>query len=109
MTTLETLPPWVALIVALLLIIGATLTLLGNLGLVRFRTFYQRLHAPTLGASWGTGAIVLSSTIVFSIMEQQLALRELAIGVMIMITVPIALLLLGRAARRRSDVPKGKE
>ncbi|MDO5606280.1 MAG: monovalent cation/H(+) antiporter subunit G [Paracoccus sp. (in: a-proteobacteria)] len=105
MSGLDALPPVVAILIAILLVIGATLTLLGNLGLVRFRNFYQRLHAPTLGASWGTGAIVLSSIIVFSVIEGQPALREGAIGVLIMATTPIALLLLGRAARRRDPTP----
>ena len=50
------LPVWAALLVAAFLILGAGLTLLGSFGLVRLRSFYDRIHAPTLGASWGTAA-----------------------------------------------------
>ena len=35
---LETIPPWAAVIIAILLIIGASLALMGNIGLIRFRS-----------------------------------------------------------------------
>ena len=38
--------------------LGATLTLIGSFGLLRLPTFYERIHAPTLGTSWGTAGIV---------------------------------------------------
>ena len=42
------LPVWAAMLVAAFLILGAGLTLLGSFGLVRLRSFYDRIHAPTL-------------------------------------------------------------
>ena len=51
-------PLWAALPVAAFLLIGAGLTLIGSLGLLRLRSFYDRIHAPTLGTSWGTAGIV---------------------------------------------------
>lgn len=101
MTHLADLHPVAAVVIALLLIIGATLTLVGNLGLLLLRDFFQRLHAPTLGASWGTGAVALASMLTFTLLRGSLAIHELAIGIFIMVTTPIGLLLLGRAARRR--------
>jgi multicomponent K+:H+ antiporter subunit G len=59
-------PLWVALLVAFFLVLGSVLTLLGAIGLVRFETFYQRVHAPTLGTTWGVGAILIASMIFFS-------------------------------------------
>ena len=35
-------------------VVAALLTLIGTLGLVRLSSFYARIHAPTLGTSWGT-------------------------------------------------------
>lgn len=51
MTHLETVPLWLALPIALFLVLGSTLTLLGTVGLVQLRSFYDRLHAPTLGTT----------------------------------------------------------
>lgn len=95
------LPLWVAIPVALLLVIGSSLVLLGALGLVRLRTFYQRLHAPSLITSWGTGSIVLAAMIFYSAIDGKPVLHEILVGVFIMITTPITMLLLGRAALQR--------
>ena len=53
MTHLDAVPVWAAIAAALLLLAGAGLTLLGTIGLVRLPGFYERIHAPTLGTSWG--------------------------------------------------------
>ncbi|WP_199258419.1 monovalent cation/H(+) antiporter subunit G [Paracoccus binzhouensis] len=101
MRHLELLPPWAALIVALFVVIGATLTVLGGIGLLRLKSFYQRLHAPTLGYSYGTLLIILASMLMFTLLEGRLVLHELMVGIFIMATTPITLLMLGRAALRR--------
>ena len=54
MSHLDAVPLWAAIPAALLLVVGAGLTLVGSIGLVRLPTFYERIHAPTLGTSWGT-------------------------------------------------------
>lgn len=102
MTHLNEIPTAAALVIAVFLVLGATLTLIGNLGLLRLGDFFQRLHAPTLGASWGTASIALASMLTFGILRNEVAVHELVIGVFIMITTPIGLLLLGRAARERN-------
>ena len=59
--------PWIAAVpVALLLLAGAGLTLAGSIGLLRLRDFYQRVHAPTIGTSYGMGCI-LAASMIFSI------------------------------------------
>ncbi|AGT08665.1 monovalent cation/H(+) antiporter subunit G [Paracoccus aminophilus] len=98
---IETLPGWAAILIAVLLIIGASLTLLGNIGLIRFRSFYERLHAPTLGASWGTASIILSSMLMFSVLNGRLIIHEIIIGIFLLVTTPVTMMLLGRAALRR--------
>jgi len=101
MIWMQNLPLWVALPAALLVVAGSTLTLLGTLGLVTLKSFYDRLHAPTLGTSWGTAAILLASMLVFGWTEGRLVLHELVIGIFVMVTTPVTLMLLGRAALYR--------
>ena len=101
MSHIESLPDWAAIVIGVFLIIGSSLALLGNIGLVRFRSFYERLHAPTLGTSWGVASIVIASMLMFSLLNARLVLHEMVIGVFMPLTTPVTLMLLGRAALRR--------
>jgi len=111
MTHASDLPSWAALLTALLVLVGAALTLAGAIGTLRFRSFYERIHAPTLGTSWGTGAIALASMLFFSALGSRLVIHELLIAVFITVTTPVTLMLLARAALYRdrtegnADVP----
>jgi multicomponent K+:H+ antiporter subunit G len=96
-------PLWLALPLSALLVIGGTLALIGALGLFRLPSFYQRMHAPSLITSWGTGAIILASMGYFSWLDGRPVLHELIIGVFVMITTPVTMLLLGRAAVQRDS------
>ncbi len=113
MTALEGLPPLLMALVAALLVLGSTLTLLGAIGLLRLRDFYDRLHAPALGTSWGTAAILLASLLSWSWAQDRVFLHELVIGLFVMVTTPVTLMILGRAALYRDraagrPVPPGK-
>lgn len=101
MNHIEMLPGWAAIFIGVFLIIGSSLALLGNIGLVRFRSFYERLHAPTLGTSWGVASIIIASMLMFSLLNTRPILHELVIGVFMLVTTPVTLMLLGRAALRR--------
>ncbi len=103
------LPIWAAFLVGLLVLIGASITLIGALGLVRLGSFYERVHAPTLGATLGTGSILVASMICFSVLQSRLVIHEVLIAVFLTITTPITLILLGRAAiyRDRSEGTPG--
>lgn len=109
MTPLETLPPWLMLIVALLLVLGSTLTLLGAFGLLHLKSFYDRIHAPTLGTSWGAAAILVASILAWSWVEGRTVVHEVAIGVLLLVTTPVTLMLVGRSAlqRRRREGDTG--
>lgn len=91
-------PLWAALVVAFFLVLGSAITLLGAIGLVRFETFYQRVHAPTLGTTWGAGAILIASMIFFSVTQSRPVLHEILISVFVIVTTPVTLMLLARAA-----------
>jgi multicomponent K+:H+ antiporter subunit G len=98
--------------VALLLLLGAGLALTGSIGLVRLRGFYERIHAPTLGTSLGTGCILLASMLFFSVLQARLVQHEALIGIFTVLTTPVTLMLLARAALYRDrregsdDVPQ---
>ena len=79
----------------------ATITLIGCLGLVRLKTFYERVHAPTLGTTLGAGCIVLASMVCFSVLETRLVLHEILIAVFVTVTTPVTLMILVRAAMLR--------
>ena len=101
MTALEAMPLWLALPVAALLVVGSTLAFLGALGLLRLTSFYERIHAPTLGTSWGAAAILLASLLGYSWLQDRMILHEIVIGLFVMITTPVTLMVLGAAALKR--------
>lgn len=96
------LPGWAALLTALFVLAGAGLTLVGSLGLLRLGTFHQRLHAPTLGTTLGTGAIVLGSMIFFSVLGTRPVVHEILIAVFITVTTPVTFVILMGATQHRS-------
>ncbi|MFC0284634.1 monovalent cation/H(+) antiporter subunit G [Camelimonas abortus] len=107
MIAIHALPAWAALLVALLTLAGAALTLTGTVGLLRLRTFYERVHAPTLGATLGLGFILLGSMLYFSVSETRPVVHEILIGVFVTVTTPVTMLMLTQAALYR-DRAEGK-
>lgn len=98
-------PAWAALVTSFLVLLGAGFTVVGAIGLLRLKTFYERVHAPTLGATCGTGGILLGSIVFFSVMQSRPVLHEVLIAVFVTVTTPVTLMLLARAAlyRDRSE------
>jgi multicomponent K+:H+ antiporter subunit G len=109
MNGVEELPGWAALFTSILLLVGAAITLIGSLGLVRLDSFYKRVHAPTLGTTLGTASIALASIVYFSAVQTGLVLHAILIVVFVIGTTPITLTILVRAAlfRDRSESSDG--
>ena len=101
------LPLWAALLTALLVLSGAIVTLIGALGLLRLGNFYDRVHAPTLGATVGTMLILLASMLCFSVLGGRFVIHEILIGLFLSVTTPVTLMLLVRAAVHR-DLVEGR-
>ena len=97
-------PDSVALLAALLVVLGAGLALLGSIGLLRLKSFYERVHAPTLGAMLGTGLISAASIVLFSALQSRPVLHEILICVFMFVSTPMAFVLLVRAALHRERV-----
>ena len=93
-----------ALLVSTLLLVGAALTFLGSLGLLRLDDFFQRLHSPTLGTTLGTGSILVASMIYFSVTGARPVLHEILLAAFLTLTTPITFVLLVRAARYRDQL-----
>ncbi len=108
MSHLDALPPWAAILVAVLVLLGALFTLIGSIGLLRLKNFYQRVHGPTLGSTLGTFFILLASITCFSVLHSRPIFNEILIGVFLTLTTPITLMLLVRATLSR-DREEGSE
>ena len=91
-----------------LIVLGAALVLGGSLGLLRLKTFYERVHPPTMGTTLGTGLILIGSMLHFSALEARPVLHEILIGALMTFTTPVTYMLLVRAALHR-DRAKGSD
>jgi len=104
----QDLPAWAALLTSFFILLGASVTLIGSFGLFRLKSFYDRVHAPTLGTTWGAGAILLASIVCFSVLQSRPVLHEVLITVFVTVTTPVTLMMLARAALYR-DRTEGNE
>lgn len=99
------LPLWAALLTAFFVLFGASVSLIGALGLLRLKSFYERMHAPTLGTTIGMASILIGSMICFSVLHSRVVIHEILIALFVTLTTPVTLMLLARAAlyRDRSE------
>jgi len=105
MTGTADIPDFVAILTAGLLVGGAAITLVGALGLLRLGTFFERVHAPTLGTTLGTACVATASLVYSSALATRPILHELLIVAFVTATTPVSLIILVRAAlfRERSE------
>jgi multicomponent K+:H+ antiporter subunit G len=98
MSGIEDLPGWAALIISLLLILGASIVLIGALGLLRLQTFYQRMHGPAITITLGAGCLLIASMVFFTVAQSRLVIHELIIAGFLLMTAPVVSMLIIRAA-----------
>lgn len=96
-----TLPPWIALPAALLLLCGGLITLIGATGLLRLRDFHARMHPPTMGMGLGTTCVLFCSMLVSPWIFDRFVFHELAIGLFIVMTTPVSAITLMSASLAR--------
>ncbi|NNB42168.1 Na+/H+ antiporter subunit G [Pseudomonas chlororaphis] len=101
---------WIEVPVAILLVLGSTFALIGAIGIVRMKDYFQRMHPPALASTLGAWCVALASILYFSGMKSAPVLHAWLIPILLSITVPVTTLLLARAAlfRKRmagDDVP----
>lgn len=105
----EDFPLWLSVIIVLFLLFGSGLTLIGAIGLSRAKSFYDRLHMPTLGTSWGVSGIIVASIIYSTLSGHQIISHSILLAVFIIVTTPVTLMLLSRAAMQRDQSSNSKE
>jgi multicomponent K+:H+ antiporter subunit G len=88
----------VDILVAVLILIGASFTLLGSVGLVRLRDLYERLHTPTKATTLGVGSLLIASAVFFSWHDEGVSLHEVLVAVFLFITAPVSAHLIAKAA-----------
>ena len=95
---------WVELPVAVLLVLSGIFTLSAAVGVVRFKTFFQRMHPPALAFSFSAWCVTLANIIYFSAKDGELALHAWLIIIFLSFTVPVTTILLARTElfRRRT-------
>lgn len=87
---------WIEIPVALLLVVSGLFTLSSGLGLVRFPTFFQRMHPPALAFSFSAWCVSLATILYFSAQGDRLALHAWLIIIFLSLTVPVTTILLAR-------------
>lgn len=99
------LPLWIQIIIAILLLISASFTVLGALGMVRFENFFLRMHPAAIITTLGAWCVCIAGLIFFSYIETQPALYTWLIAVMLAITAPVTTLILSRTVlfRKRNE------
>ncbi|WP_322807752.1 monovalent cation/H(+) antiporter subunit G [Thermanaerothrix sp.] len=79
-----------------LMIGGAAFMFLASLGVLRMPDLYTRMSATSKAATLGSGLVMLAAAVYFS--EFSITVRVLAIIVFLLLTVPVAAHMIGRAA-----------
>ncbi|AVF55076.1 UNVERIFIED_ORG: multicomponent K+:H+ antiporter subunit G [Pseudomonas parafulva] len=112
MTEALNLPFWLEMITAILLVAGSLFALIGAIGLLRLKDYFQRMHPPALASTIGAWCVALGSIIYFSWLKESLVLHAWLIPVLLSITVPVTTLLLARAGlfrKRQAKEPVPEE
>ena len=96
------LPLWAQILVAALVVGGALIALLGSLGLWRLKSYFERVHAPSIIATMGCWLIMHATWIYFSVSGQGFVMHSVLIAIFVAVTVPITTIFLMRAALFRA-------
>jgi len=96
------LPLWLDIAISAAVLCGAVIAFIGSLGLLRLKTYFERVHAPSIIATMGCWCIMHASLAYFSVQQGFLAMHVLLIALFVAVTVPITSIFLMRAALFRA-------
>lgn len=82
--------PLAGMLVAALIVLGGSFTLVGSWGLVRLPSLMERLHGPTKASTLGLGAILVASIAWFHLVRGTWTTHELLVSVFLFMTAPIS-------------------
>ncbi|MPM92503.1 hypothetical protein SDC9_139638 [bioreactor metagenome] len=98
----QTLPLWLDIFISAVVVLGALIALIGSSGLLRLKTYFERVHAPSIIATMATWCIMHATVIYFSVQEDTFAVHAILIAIFIAVTVPVTTIFLMRAALFRA-------
>lgn len=93
---------WADIAVSLLIVVGALIALIGSFSLIRLRTFFERVHAPSVIATLGCWCVVLATVLYVSLRWREVAIYPLLIAVFLALTVPVTTIFLMRTGLFRA-------
>ncbi|MAZ08185.1 MULTISPECIES: Na+/H+ antiporter subunit G [unclassified Limnobacter] len=102
-------PFWVEVLVGVLLIVSGVFTLSSAVGIVRFNSFFQRMHPTALAYSFSAWIVTLASIVYFSAVETSVTVHPWLIIVFLSITVPVTTIFLARTNLFRNRISKEPE
>ena len=97
----QALPLWLDIAISAAVLCGAAIAFMGSLGLLRLKSYFERVHAPSIIATMGCWCIMHGTLVYFSV-TVGLALHALLIALFVAVTVPITNIFLMRAALFRA-------
>jgi multicomponent Na+:H+ antiporter subunit G len=83
-------------ITVILMVVGAVLTLLAALGMVRMPDVYSRMQSATKASTLGVGCLMLAVAVDFA--DLAITTRAVLIVAFVFLTAPISAHMIGRAA-----------
>jgi multicomponent K+:H+ antiporter subunit G len=104
----QSLPLWVTIPGTVLLVLGGLTTLVGSLGLLRFKDFFARMHGPSMTNTVGAGSVLIASMLTSSALIGRPTLHELLIAVAVLMSAPITSIMLVQAALYRNKARGGR-
>ncbi len=96
---LASLPLWLDVLVAALLVVGAFFALVGSWGLAKLKRFLLRVHAPTKATTLGVGSVLIAS-MALAAGGGVLSVHELLITLFLFMTAPVSAFLLAQTVAR---------
>jgi multicomponent K+:H+ antiporter subunit G len=86
------------ILIAALILLGASFALIGSIGLASLPDFFCRLHGPTKSTTLGVGGMLAASALYFAAQGLTASPKELLVALFLFMTTPVSAHLLAKAA-----------
>lgn len=96
-------PLWATILIAIFLVIGSTVTMIGSIGLVKFKNYSSRIHATALGSTLGTLLVMIASMAFSYFLHDRVFFHEILLVIVLFITSPISTSLMLRSYTLRME------
>jgi multicomponent K+:H+ antiporter subunit G len=97
-------PFWAEVLISIFVLIGAGFSFVAALGLVRLKSFYARIHPPTLATTIGVWALGIATALQSSMVEGRPVIKAMLVPILVAVTMPVTTIFLMRAALFRDRI-----